>query len=125
MEEIDENDALKIANIFFKERIQSVKGATDSKVLFAHYTNATSALSIIRNKSLWMRQASDMNDFSEIEQGIEVAKKVFVHDQKSKQKLWSSIEKIMGNERQVHCQKLLEKTSSGTTVCQAKLLYCA
>ncbi len=36
---------------------------------FVHYTNAEAAISIIRNREVWMRKSSVMNDFMEVEHG--------------------------------------------------------
>lgn len=38
---------------------------------FVHYTSADSAMSMLRNKEVWMRKASLMNDFREIEYGLD------------------------------------------------------
>lgn len=48
------------------EKIESVK-ANNTK--FVHYTSAANALSIIKNETVWMRNASEMNDFSEVQHG--------------------------------------------------------
>jgi len=37
---------------------------------FVHYTSAETAIKIIRNKNVWMRRASMMNDFSEVQYGL-------------------------------------------------------
>jgi hypothetical protein len=42
------------------------------KQRFVHYTSADAAMSMIRNKEVWMRKASMMNDFSEVEYGIQL-----------------------------------------------------
>lgn len=37
---------------------------------FVHYTNADTALRIFRNREVWLRKSSCMNDFMEIEHGL-------------------------------------------------------
>jgi len=44
---------------------------------FVHYTSATSAISIIENQELWMRNAACMNDYQEIHYGIDCVKFAF------------------------------------------------
>ncbi|NGM50667.1 DUF2971 domain-containing protein [Caulobacter sp. 602-2] len=41
---------------------------------FVHYTSAQNGLTIIKNAEMWMRHASVMNDFMEIEHGAECLK---------------------------------------------------
>lgn len=36
---------------------------------FVHYTSAANALNIIRGRRVWMRNAAEMNDFSEVQHG--------------------------------------------------------
>lgn len=49
--------------------LQRLHEAKTKGFSFAHYTSAANALSIIKNKNVWMRNASEMNDFSEISHG--------------------------------------------------------
>ncbi len=48
---------------------EKMSSATEKSLKFVHYTSASNALSIIKNKQVWMRNAREMNDFSEIEHG--------------------------------------------------------
>jgi hypothetical protein len=67
----------KISAIFFpyatcrREAIIKVGGR------FAHYTSAESALKIITSKSIWMRNATCMTDFREVNHGHEVLLRYF------------------------------------------------
>jgi hypothetical protein len=47
--------------------------------MFAHYTSAEAALSIIENKRLWMRSTACMSDFREINYGHDMLYQAFVH----------------------------------------------
>jgi hypothetical protein len=44
---------------------------------FVHYTSAESALSIIKSKRLWMRNATCMSDFREMQHGFDIIAKFF------------------------------------------------
>jgi hypothetical protein len=44
---------------------------------FVHYTSAEAALSIIRSKRMWMRNATCMSDYREIQHGFEMLGKIF------------------------------------------------
>jgi hypothetical protein len=47
--------------------------------MFAHYTSAEAALSIIENKRLWMRSTACMADFREINYGHDMLYQAFYH----------------------------------------------
>jgi hypothetical protein len=51
---------------FDLKRLQELK---DSGRKLAHYTSAENGLNIIKGKTIWLRNAAVMNDFSEIEHG--------------------------------------------------------
>jgi hypothetical protein len=59
--------ALDILFGYANERTQQL-GASQGKL--AHYTTADNALKIIDGQSLWLRNATVMNDHSEIEHGL-------------------------------------------------------
>ena len=44
---------------------------------FVHYTSADAAMSILRSKEVWMRNASCMNDYREIDYGMECLQLAF------------------------------------------------
>jgi len=44
--------------------------AADENVRFVHYTSAAAAVGIVSTKSIWMRNVTCMNDFSEIDYGL-------------------------------------------------------
>ncbi|MEO1606124.1 MAG: DUF2971 domain-containing protein [Pseudomonadota bacterium] len=55
--------------VFFPYAKKRVEAAKKFETRFAHYTSASTALSIIKNKKVWMRNALVMNDFGEIRHG--------------------------------------------------------
>ena len=54
---------------FFGATVDRQNAVKENNTLFAHYTSAEVAMSIIQNRSVWMRNAITMNDFSEISYG--------------------------------------------------------
>jgi hypothetical protein len=68
---IEPLDEQKLDSLFFlysKERTEAVK---KNGGRFVYYTNAEVASSILRNREIWMRNASVMSDFKEISHGME------------------------------------------------------
>jgi hypothetical protein len=61
-----------LTSVFYSENEDLVK-RLDGGVQFAHYTSAETAMRIIQSKpperSLWLRNSTEMNDFAEIEYG--------------------------------------------------------
>ena len=62
----------KMLEVFFCYDRKRTKMLADAKGLLAHYTTADTAMKIIRGRSLWLRNAAVMNDFSEVEYGRSV-----------------------------------------------------
>src|SRR5580692_8826785 len=59
-------------------RRQSTPGdATLPDLRFVHYTSAEAALKIIRSKRLWMRNATCMSDYREVQHGFDILNKFF------------------------------------------------
>jgi len=55
-----------IYEILFSQSMERMSHVKQTNKLFAHYTSADTALKIIQEEEMWMRNVSDMNDFSEI-----------------------------------------------------------
>lgn len=60
--------------IFFPHPIRRMEEMRRSDKKFVHYTSAETALSIIRERKVWMRNAMVMNDFNEIHHGFDCLK---------------------------------------------------
>ncbi len=56
--------------IIFPHYQEKVRELTDRNCKFAHYASAEVAISILKNKEVWLRNAAVMNDFREIEHGL-------------------------------------------------------
>lgn len=62
-------DSEKLLGIFHPHALEPIKRIRSQGARFAHYTTVDGALGILRDKCLWMRKASCMADFMEINFG--------------------------------------------------------
>jgi len=69
MDKFDELGFLKIFRPIYARRLER---ADFSRMHFAYYTSATTGLNILHGRSLWMRSAACMNDYREIDYGIQL-----------------------------------------------------
>ncbi|MBO9436307.1 DUF2971 domain-containing protein [Ruegeria sp. R13_0] len=69
--EVDEGTQ-KFLQIFQPGYLEKMSEVAETGQRFAYYTNADTALKILRNQELWFRNATVLNDFSEISYGIEL-----------------------------------------------------
>jgi hypothetical protein len=60
-----------INQIFFPYAFQRHQEALDKKQRIVHYTSVETAMSIIRHNEVWMRNANCMNDFMEVQYGLD------------------------------------------------------
>lgn len=63
-------DLFKMRDIFLPHEARRRNALLKSETKLIHYTSAMAAISIFRNKNVWMRNLRVMNDFSEIDHGI-------------------------------------------------------
>lgn len=71
MNHIDENS---IKRIFFPHVDRKSREVIAAGGRFAYYTTADTATSILRDKQIWMRNTTTMNDYMEVEYGFECLK---------------------------------------------------
>jgi hypothetical protein len=64
-------DQVRLFEIFFPYAFRRIAEATASNRRLVYYTNADTAVSVIRKKQIWMRKSSLMNDYREIEHGFD------------------------------------------------------
>ena len=64
-------DQIRLAGIFQPYAVERQNIVQSSGTRFVHYTRADAAMSIIKTKTVWMRKTSCMNDFMEVEHGLE------------------------------------------------------
>jgi hypothetical protein len=69
-------EQLMFAKIFWPDAMdQTIEVEKDGR-RFAYYTTAETAIKVFRNKELWFRNATVMNDYSEIAYGIRMTSQV-------------------------------------------------
>lgn len=68
---------MKMESIFMPYARRHRDEALMNRIRFVHYTSAESALSIIRNKRIWMRNAVCMTDYREVQHGYEILNAFF------------------------------------------------
>jgi hypothetical protein len=78
---LDMNDFNILDNILNPFSVSERKRIVSDNVKLVHYTSSENAVNIIKNKCLWMRNTSCMNDYSEVGHGYRV-----VHDFFAKKK---------------------------------------
>jgi hypothetical protein len=64
-------ESMRLFSIFMPYAMERVMAAHSSHMRFVHYTSADAALNILRSKQVWMRKSSCMNDFMEVEHGLD------------------------------------------------------
>ena len=65
------DEQLKTISIFFPHAMKRTFAAIEANLQFVHYCDASAAVSMIQNKEVWMRNATWMNDTSEITYGTD------------------------------------------------------
>jgi len=74
----EDND--KLTSIFFPEIQDDLNRASSGEIQFVHYTSAEAAASIIQNKEVWLRNTQGMNDYSEVQHGLDCLIKAYRND---------------------------------------------
>lgn len=82
----------KLSNIFFPEA-QKRLNALNYGTRLAHYTTTDNAFKIIRGRQFWVRDATTMNDFSEIQHGMRCLDAVY-KDPEIKPRLVAALDSI-------------------------------
>lgn len=68
---------VKFNQIFQPGLIEKLMAIVNEQKRFVYYTSADTAMKVLRNKELWFRNATVMNDFSEISYGLDLIRAVF------------------------------------------------
>lgn len=66
------NEEFQVAEIFMPHYIRSVSKTVVEETNFVHYTSAETAVKILDKQSIWMRHTATMNDYLEIEYGLDL-----------------------------------------------------
>ena len=67
---LDDPEEVEFQRLFFPSVLERLTLIHQRNGKFVHYTSAEGAMGIIQSKSIWMRNATTMNDYSEIEHGL-------------------------------------------------------
>ncbi len=70
MDELEGLEA-KISEIFFPYQTDRMAKFMEENKRFVHYTSAAAAMNIFKSKQIWLRQPYFMNDYRELEHGLQ------------------------------------------------------
>jgi hypothetical protein len=76
-ESLSDEDTARLNEVFFPYSTAKFRDVRERGTRFVHYTRADAAISIIRNKEVWLRKSTTMNDFMEVEHGIECLQQAY------------------------------------------------
>lgn len=85
-------DYEKLSQLFSPEIYERFKSARENGVRFVQYTSAESAYKMIKGKCIWLRNTKCMNDYMEIEFGIERIIDFFTSDEGKP--LWGAFDAV-------------------------------
>lgn len=78
--ELDEG-LIKYNQIFCPGLLEETLSVVAEQKRFVYYTSAETAMKVLRNQELWFRNATVMNDYSEISYGLDLIRSVFSGDE--------------------------------------------
>lgn len=61
-------------------------------IKFAHYTSASSAMKIIDEKRIWMRNSKCMSDYSEVQHGFTILQEFFANNNSERERLIAALD---------------------------------
>ena len=64
------DDQFRLRNIFHPLAVEKFDRARKNDTQFVHYTSANAAMKILKTEQIWMRKISCMNDYMEVNQGL-------------------------------------------------------
>lgn len=94
--------AVGIFHPFTLERMRDI-GARAARLVY--YTTADAAMHILRNKEVWMRQSSCMNDYSEVEYGLALTQQVYNESEEGR-RFQTSLEELFPGINEEIAQRL-------------------
>jgi hypothetical protein len=75
-----ENQQARIERIFFPHMQAKEREVRDSGCRFIYYTTADVATEILKKRKVWMRNASMMNDYSEVSHGLKCLQNAYANN---------------------------------------------
>jgi hypothetical protein len=76
LEELAADEARRL-RVFLPALYRRAEQAMASDQRFVHYTGAPAAMSVIRNREIWLRNTQCMNDFSEVRHGLDLVREAY------------------------------------------------
>jgi hypothetical protein len=64
-------DQMRLFSIFFRRAFEARMNVMQGQTRFVHYTRAEATLKILRSKSVWMRKTQWMNDYLDVQHGLD------------------------------------------------------
>jgi hypothetical protein len=74
----------KLSEIFLPNYLTKIKRIQEEGIRFVHYTNADAAMKIIKNREVWLRNTQCMNDYMEVEHGLDCLVNAFKSETEGK-----------------------------------------
>ena len=74
---MESSDPERLYRLFHPFAVERTEGVRQNGTRFVHYTNATAAESILRNREVWMRRVDCMNDYMEVLHGVDCLSNAF------------------------------------------------
>ncbi|MEZ5853132.1 MAG: DUF2971 domain-containing protein [Hyphomicrobiaceae bacterium] len=88
-------DELRVWHTLLPKPVERRIAAYKSKQRFVHYTTAAAAVEIARSRSIWLRNTTCMNDFSEVHFGMKRVIEFFGGD--AGKPFWSLLDELVPN----------------------------
>lgn len=88
-----EEKQLKALSIFYPYYLERTKAVADDNINFVQYTSAEAAMNIIKNNEVWLRNSQCMNDYLEVEHGLNCLVTAFKNEENGK-RFQSTLESI-------------------------------
>ena len=85
-------DQIRLMEVFFPHALKRQIAAESQGTRFVHYTSAEAAVNVLRTKEVWMRKTSCMDDFREVEHGLECLFEAYASDEG--QRLKAALESV-------------------------------
>ncbi|PHR59090.1 MAG: hypothetical protein COA43_09550 [Robiginitomaculum sp.] len=78
--------------LFFHHMLDRMQEFKNAKYRYVHYTSASVLLSILEKKEIWLRHTTLMNDYQEIERGIQAVTGYFGPKQEKSTPFWEALD---------------------------------
>jgi hypothetical protein len=86
---MDLSEEKQIYETIYRDLIERFNTLKRAEVKLAHYTSAQNALNIVAGKSIWLRNCRIMNDYLELDYGIELMSEYFKYSENKNK--WNKI----------------------------------